>query len=76
DPRKRCVSGDLFMVCRNIPNRQAPAPSRDRSVRPIPIKAALSMLGLCSEELRLPLVSLSETHRQRLRKEMASLGLL
>ena len=45
-------------------------------VNPIPIKAALSMLGLCSEELRLPLVSLSETHRQRLRKEMASLGLL
>ncbi|MCX8071414.1 MAG: 4-hydroxy-tetrahydrodipicolinate synthase [Candidatus Binatia bacterium] len=34
---------------------------------PIPIKAALSMVGLCSEELRLPLVPMSEPARSRLR---------
>lgn len=32
-------------------------------VNPIPVKAAMEMLGLCSGELRLPLVELSQQHR-------------
>jgi len=36
-------------------------------VNPIPVKAALSMVGLIHEELRLPLVPLDEPHRSRLK---------
>ncbi len=36
-------------------------------VNPIPVKAALSELGICREELRLPLCPLSEEGRKRLR---------
>ena len=36
-------------------------------VSPIPVKAALSMLGLCEDVLRLPLTPLEEPHRERLR---------
>lgn len=35
---------------------------------PVGIKAAVSMLGLCRNYLRVPLVPLSEPHRERLRK--------
>lgn len=43
---------------------------------PIPIKAALSMLGLCRDELRLPLVPMSEGPREKLRAALAAAGLL
>ncbi|MBS3821347.1 MAG: dihydrodipicolinate synthase family protein, partial [Phycisphaerae bacterium] len=33
---------------------------------PIPIKAAMSMAGLCSDEVRLPLAPLAEQHRDPL----------
>ena len=36
-------------------------------VSPIPVKAALSMLGLCEDVLRMPLTPLEEPHRERLR---------
>jgi len=34
---------------------------------PIPVKWGLSLLGICQPHLRLPLTSLSENHRERLR---------
>lgn len=34
---------------------------------PIPIKTAMSMLGLCSDEMRLPLCAMGEANRDRLR---------
>lgn len=36
-------------------------------VNPIPVKAALAMLGLCGEEVRLPLTPLKDDKRQALR---------
>lgn len=45
-------------------------------VNPIPVKAALSMMGLCSSELRLPLVSMSEQNRIRLEECMMELKML
>lgn len=45
-------------------------------VNPIPVKAALHMLGLCEEELRLPLVPATQACRSRLRDAMMTLGLL
>ncbi len=43
---------------------------------PIPVKAAMAMLGLCSDELRLPLTPLTQTHRERLQVALKELGIL
>ena len=43
---------------------------------PGPVKAALALLGLIEEELRLPLVSVEEKTRARVREVITELGLL
>ncbi len=43
---------------------------------PIPVKAAAAMLGLCGEEIRLPLTPLTETGRQRVRGALKELKLI
>lgn len=43
---------------------------------PIPVKAALSMMGLMQNELRLPLVPLLEAHHARVRSALAAVGAL
>jgi len=45
-------------------------------VNPIPIKAAAAMLGMCKNELRLPLIPLSPANENKLREEMQKAGLL
>ena len=45
-------------------------------VNPIPVKAAAALLGLCENEVRLPLVKLSEKNEALLREEMRKAGLL
>jgi 4-hydroxy-tetrahydrodipicolinate synthase len=43
---------------------------------PVPVKAAMSMMGLCSDSLRMPLMPLDEPHRARLRMILETTGLL
>ena len=43
---------------------------------PIPVKYAASLMGLCSEEIRLPLTSPSSAAKERVKKEMKKLGLI
>ena len=43
---------------------------------PGPVKYAASLLGKCSPELRLPLVEISETSKEIVKKAMAAVGLL
>jgi 4-hydroxy-tetrahydrodipicolinate synthase len=43
---------------------------------PVPIKAALALLGQIEEEYRLPLVPLSTAHREKLRATMKACGIL
>jgi 4-hydroxy-tetrahydrodipicolinate synthase len=43
-------------------------------VNPIPVKAGLSLLGICSEEVRLPLAAASDGVRERVRREMERWG--
>jgi len=43
---------------------------------PIPVKAALSMMGLIEDRLRLPLIPMSSANRERLRRALADLGLI
>ena len=45
-------------------------------VSPIPLKAALAMMGRIADELRLPLVPLDDARRDALRREMQKLGLI
>lgn len=45
-------------------------------VNPIPIKAALAKMGLCRNELRLPLVPMSGGNAEKLYDEMRRLGIL
>ena len=42
---------------------------------PIPIKTALSLMGKCSGELRLPLTPMGEGNLKKLRQAMADFGL-
>lgn len=41
-------------------------------VNPMPVKAAMAMLGLCGENYRLPMTRLDETKREKLREIMES----
>ena len=43
---------------------------------PIPIKAAMAMMGYCRDELRLPLLPMSEAPRAQLRSVMQQYGLV
>ena len=45
-------------------------------VNPIPVKAAAAMMGLCENEVRLPLVPLSPANEQKLKTEMQKAGLI
>lgn len=45
-------------------------------VNPIPVKAAMHMMGMCSDVIRLPLVKMTEGNREKLRAEMVKFGVL
>jgi 4-hydroxy-tetrahydrodipicolinate synthase len=46
------------------------------ATNPIPIKAAMAMLDMCSEELRLPMTPLEDSKKESLRKTLKDYGLL
>ncbi len=46
------------------------------ATNPIPIKAAMAMLDMCSEELRLPMTPLEDSKKAVLRQTLAEYGLL
>ena len=43
---------------------------------PVPVKAALAMLGVCEEEYRLPLVPMTAKNRDVLKATLKACGLL
>ena len=45
-------------------------------VSPIPVKAAAAMMGLCENEVRLPLIPLSPKNTEKLKQEMQKAGLI
>jgi 4-hydroxy-tetrahydrodipicolinate synthase len=57
----------LFPLCRDM---------LGLSTNPIPIKAAMEMLGRDTGDLRMPLVRLSAAEQEKLRKTLAAYGLL
>jgi 4-hydroxy-tetrahydrodipicolinate synthase len=46
------------------------------ATNPIPIKAEMAMLDMCSEELRLPMTPLEDNKKDTLRKTLKDYGLL
>ncbi|MCD6322758.1 MAG: 4-hydroxy-tetrahydrodipicolinate synthase [Clostridiales bacterium] len=47
-----------------------------QDVNPIPVKKALELMGLCTGDVRLPLIKMEEHQTKILRTEMTDLGLL
>jgi len=45
-------------------------------VNPIPVKAALELLGVCSSRARLPIVEADEDERNQIRQVLEAQGLL
>ena len=43
---------------------------------PIPIKTAMGLMGLCSDEVRLPLCSMSDSNREKIRDVLKDYGLI
>ncbi len=63
----RCLHYRLFPLCRDM---------LGLSTNPIPIKAALEMLGLDTGDLRMPLTRLTAAEQEKLRKSLVDYGLL
>jgi 4-hydroxy-tetrahydrodipicolinate synthase len=57
----------LFALCRNL---------LSLATNPIPIKAAMSMLNMASEEMRLPMVPMDESKKAVLKQTLQDYGLL
>jgi len=47
-----------------------------KEVNPIPVKAALAMMNMIENELRLPLTPMEPQHQEELKKEMKKLGII
>lgn len=70
------IRGDA-KTCRNLQFTWLPLIRQlFNEVSPIPIKAALSMLGRIEDSLRLPLTPLDENKRELLRREMKRMSLI
>jgi 4-hydroxy-tetrahydrodipicolinate synthase len=57
----------LFPLCRDL---------LGLATNPIPVKTAMTILGRCSGELRLPLVGLDDSGEERIRKTLIAYGLV
>ena len=44
------------------------------TVNPIPVKSAMAMLGMCADELRLPLCTMTDAENEKLKKVLDSYG--
>lgn len=70
------IRGDV-RACRNLQFEWLPLIRRLFSeVSPIPVKAALSMMGKTEDTLRLPLTPLDDAKRELLRQEMKRMSLI
>jgi 4-hydroxy-tetrahydrodipicolinate synthase len=68
-------AGDLNRA-REIDARLRPIYEMISHVNPIPVKAALELLGICSSRARLPIVEADEGEREQIRQVLERQGLL
>lgn len=70
------LAGD-YAKAREFQDRLAPlVDALFADVNPAPLKYALSLMGLCTDELRLPLVASPDAVRKRIREALVGLGLI
>ncbi len=70
-----CLDGDYDKAC-DYQDRLTPLHDAIfADINPAPVKYAMSLLGLCSDELRLPLVPPGDAVKERVRKVLESLSL-
>jgi 4-hydroxy-tetrahydrodipicolinate synthase len=71
-----CLEGD-YQAALSLHERLLPlVKSLFLETSPAPVKAAMDMLGLCKDELRLPLVSVTDATRSKVRAALEQYGLL
>jgi 4-hydroxy-tetrahydrodipicolinate synthase len=76
DFQNACLAGD-FTKARAIHERLAPLhEALFIESNPAPVKYAASLLGKCDPKVRLPLVGVQESTKQRVREAMVTAGLL
>jgi 4-hydroxy-tetrahydrodipicolinate synthase len=68
-------AGDLDRA-REVDTRLRPIYEMIAQVNPIPVKAALELLGICSSRSRLPIVEADEDQRAEIRRVLEAHGLL
>lgn len=68
------LSGDIISSRQNASYALELANAMFMECNPIPIKAAMSLLGMCRDELRLPLVPMDSDSKERLRGIMRHYG--
>jgi 4-hydroxy-tetrahydrodipicolinate synthase len=72
----RAAGGGEFEKARRIHYELAPLMrALFLETNPIPVKAAVAMMGLCEEEVRLPLTKLTDANGDKLRHVLVSMGL-
>ncbi len=73
----RCCLNNQWEKARELHNRLLPLMNANFiEANPIPVKAALAMMGLIEEAYRLPLVPINSRNREKLKKILDDLGLL
>lgn len=73
---KACAAGD-YAKARELHYKLMPVVrSMFIETNPIPVKTAMGMLGLCSEEMRLPLCAMEDANRTKLAHALTRYGLL
>jgi 4-hydroxy-tetrahydrodipicolinate synthase len=70
------TSGDLEGACKIHYDLLPLTEALFLESNPIPVKAAMAMLGECQPEIRTPLAPLSDQYRERLHGAMEALGLM
>jgi 4-hydroxy-tetrahydrodipicolinate synthase len=74
--QEACLAGD-YAKALSVQDRLAPLiDALFADVNPAPLKHALALIGLCTDELRLPLIPPPEPVKKRVREALAGLGLV
>lgn len=71
-----CLSGDFVSAGKLQLRLRKLCEALFWEVNPIPVKAAMSMMGFCQERFRLPMCEMEEENRARLRTVLAEYGLV